>query len=295
MKKLIILILLSCFAMAQVQAQLAYPHPQGQWKYLVYQAFAPPYYAYYKTGNDTMLSGNLYKPIYKCDSSYTSVDSSNVSFFRTVGSNVFQHCNGDVLLHNFMFTVDDSINANACGFNLIAATGIDSVGTVFFTNISSIIGVSRRQYAQQYDFVVTPATYTVIDTIIEGIGSISRNPLQTWFPYVIDEDIFTLLCYYEDGVQKFLNSSGSCFSSLVGINDEQFNVHFGLAPNPTSTHFTLTSDAEISEVQVLDVSGKVLLTTKATSIDVSHFAAGVYLVQVRDAQGRRGVKKLVVD
>jgi hypothetical protein len=80
----------------------------------------------------------------------------------------------------------------------------------------------------------------------------------------------------------------------TGISDFYSN-YFTLAPNPTSTQFTLTSNTEISEVQVLDISGKVLLTTQATSIDVSHFAAGVYLVQVRDTQGRRGVKKLVVD
>jgi hypothetical protein len=93
---------------------------------------------------------------------------------------------------------------------------------------------------------------------------------------------------------NFALGADTCY---VGIGDDAPLHELGIAihPNPTSTQFTLTSDTEISEVQVLDVSGKVLLVTQATSIDVSHFAAGVYLVQVHDTQGRRGVKKLVVN
>jgi hypothetical protein len=80
------------------------------------------------------------------------------------------------------------------------------------------------------------------------------------------------------------NLSGNCAADIVGIN-EVAEKPFKMYPNPTRSivRFEFNSTKE-TEVEILDLIGKSILknqiTTLQTSIDLSEFAPGTYLVRI---------------
>ena len=82
----------------------------------------------------------------------------------------------------------------------------------------------------------------------------------------------------------------------VAIDDpEQFDVEFNLYPNPTHSTFFVTSSPSIEtlELSVFNSFGQVVLNEQVlngASIDVSQWAAGIYMIQYGDE-----LKKLVVN
>ncbi len=84
----------------------------------------------------------------------------------------------------------------------------------------------------------------------------------------------------EDIMVKELDSQGSC--PPLGIEGDEEPIRLTLRPNPVRTVVELISSAGTSQVQVFDLSGR-LVWEGATDagnlqLDVSGFSAGVYLV-----------------
>lgn len=76
--------------------------------------------------------------------------------------------------------------------------------------------------------------------------------------------------------------------TLLGINDEvASNLVF--FPNPTYGEVNIQSSEEISEIVVVDLSGKVLFTQKvggtSLSSDFSHLASGLYIAKIKTQNG----------
>jgi hypothetical protein len=68
-------------------------------------------------------------------------------------------------------------------------------------------------------------------------------------------------------------------------------------PNPAKTVLNITSDSfEVKQVEIYDVLGKVVLTTKVTNapVNVSALTKGVYVVKVTEA-GKSATRKLVIE
>ncbi|HET6243821.1 MAG: T9SS type A sorting domain-containing protein [Bacteroidetes bacterium] len=74
-------------------------------------------------------------------------------------------------------------------------------------------------------------------------------------------------------------------SSNVSIESEAINrINFLLHPNPTSSHFTLSFEAEKADVTITDFSGRIMLQRQVKSnenISTSGFSKGIYFVQVK--------------
>ena len=85
----------------------------------------------------------------------------------------------------------------------------------------------------------------------------------------------------------------------LGTNDVAAAKKFTASPNPTSGILTLSSDnATISEVYVIDMLGKQVLSSKfdsvnTASINMSSLNAGVYIVSAKDASGKVEVMRVV--
>ena len=90
----------------------------------------------------------------------------------------------------------------------------------------------------------------------------------------------------------FLTVDGGAGIHDIGAN---FNSSLNVYPNPTSGKFDLTLsniDAVNGEIAVFDMTGRQVYTQKleavgfyTTSVDLSHFAKGLYTVHVRTANG----------
>ncbi|MGV7108035.1 LamG-like jellyroll fold domain-containing protein [Flavobacterium sp. U410] len=67
-----------------------------------------------------------------------------------------------------------------------------------------------------------------------------------------------------------------------------------LYPNPTNSMFTVeVPNDTVKTVSVVDVMGKVVVTSNVTTVDVSNLASGIYIVKVETVSGKIGVQKLI--
>lgn len=118
-------------------------------------------------------------------------------------------------------------------------------------------------------------------------GAISRNFLSV-----------------KKGMYKVKVSVGSCTVTSncietwpVGVSEVKNPFEISLYPNPTENELSIDmGDNSYLDIEILDNSGKVVISTKVTSkvvsIDVSNLASGVYLVKMKGAQGEQ-TKKII--
>ena len=86
------------------------------------------------------------------------------------------------------------------------------------------------------------------------------------------------------GYVIMINNIRVVAAGTVGIDDVE-NGSVSLYPNPVANTLTVSADG-VSEVQLIDVNGRVVLSSNhAGDIDVSTLAEGMYIVRVVTATG----------
>lgn len=100
------------------------------------------------------------------------------------------------------------------------------------------------------------------------------------------------------------NGSKPCFNLLqTGHYDqdasffELSNNEFSISPNPTSGVITVKSKAQIESIQVLDLHGKniVIAEENTSTIDLSMFNSGTYLIRVIFENGQVSHRRVVLN
>lgn len=89
------------------------------------------------------------------------------------------------------------------------------------------------------------------------------------------------------------NEAPSCLDlSGVGLKEYKGNIKVNLFPNPATTQLTIDAgyENEIKEIKVLDVLGKEIMhqpisSKTKTQINIENYNSGVYLIQVKCANG----------
>ena len=74
--------------------------------------------------------------------------------------------------------------------------------------------------------------------------------------------------------------------------DDVMNVNFSVYPNPVSDRLNIECGAAVREVNVIDMTGRTVITSTSTDINVSALATGVYMVRVATETGM-GMQKFV--
>ncbi len=87
-----------------------------------------------------------------------------------------------------------------------------------------------------------------------------------------------------------VHSQGIDVYFAVGLAEQQPNK-LTLYPNPTTG--ILTIEGAQGTVTVYDIYGRLVLTTKTNTLDISNTAMGIYFVRVIDGQGNVYVGKIV--
>lgn len=88
---------------------------------------------------------------------------------------------------------------------------------------------------------------------------------------------------------------GLKYQAPVVLSNNSFSLeNFSLYPNPTNHQFNikLTNDS-VKEVSVIDITGKILMKTKAAVVDISSFDSGIYIVKVETISGKTGNQSIV--
>jgi len=75
------------------------------------------------------------------------------------------------------------------------------------------------------------------------------------------------------------------------LNNTQFaKVKTVVYPNPTSNSWNFSTSNEIKSIKIIDISGKLIHSTAAKSIDASSFTSGIYFAQVQTESAIETIK-----
>jgi hypothetical protein len=135
---------------------------------------------------------------------------------------------------------------------------------------------------------------------VEGIGDVAKGP----FPVLEFENNQDMVCYAENGL---LLAAGPQFPSttvadcflLVGTPEPA--AALTISPNPARDQLKLTlADAQPLHVRLLALDGRVLGTwvldgAAAHTLQLPAAPAGLYLLELRNSEGRRQTQRLVLE
>jgi hypothetical protein len=83
----------------------------------------------------------------------------------------------------------------------------------------------------------------------------------------------------------------------VGVKELLNSGNVSVSPNPTNGLLTITSTAELQNIEVTNVAGQVLLShscnSKSQSLQLQNFSEGIYFVKVVCTDGMSVTKKVV--
>jgi photosystem II stability/assembly factor-like uncharacterized protein len=156
------------------------------------------------------------------------------------------------------------------------------------------------------DIAFVPGTSnTYVSTGITNAGptgsSYSTDGGLTWTEIDADE---------QRGTVSFLNGeTGWCgffsdgpggslgifkFEGNLAVSDVATKSNLKVYPNPATSVVNFNAEKQISSVVLMDMTGKVVAKSTGSSINVSSFAAGVYVAQVKYANGSVENTKVIV-
>ncbi|MFL9833238.1 T9SS type A sorting domain-containing protein [Chryseobacterium terrae] len=82
-------------------------------------------------------------------------------------------------------------------------------------------------------------------------------------------------------------------SVTLGTTEAIVKSDLNVYPNPVSDIVNVTSDKKISNVTITDLSGKTILKSKDSKLNIKNFANGIYLLTVNYADGITETKKII--
>lgn len=191
-----------------------------------------------------------------------------------------------------LFLSDVDMDAFACniGHAIVTETGVENVN-----------GEELRFYVIE--------TIEEFDThfngkIIENIGAIDHYMFSE--PYCIITDVIRgpLRCYQDDDFELYMNPEyvGYCDSladidtSIPSISLTNFDLSISPNPAKNTIHLKLNNNTQAKRIRVYSIKGKVIMDIEFIStLDISQLQNGIYLLEVKDNDGFKDVKRFVVE
>lgn len=102
-----------------------------------------------------------------------------------------------------------------------------------------------------------------------------------------DELVITPLDKGYASVEVIFNSNGKMVEKTYNIDTTLLSVsnvektQLSIYPNPTSDYIHIKSNENIQEVQVLDISGKLVKTSVGNKVDIRPLNRGIYIVRIK--------------
>lgn len=82
-------------------------------------------------------------------------------------------------------------------------------------------------------------------------------------------------------------------SATLGVSDANAKSKLTVYPNPTSDFINVKSDKKISQITIVDLSGKMVKQTKENLVDVQSLAQGIYIANIKFEDGSSESKKII--
>ena len=156
-------------------------------------------------------------------------------------------------------------------------------------SIEQIGGTDRRKFwfGLEYDFMGEPVA---IETWTEGIGSDMGLLFSGW--YYTTGGYYKALCFHQNEELVWQNDYyGTCMIDAV---EEEVAPAVSVYPNPASETVRIEGIGP-AEVQLHNALGQLVKTVENThEINVAGLPQGVYLLRIRDEEGKVFTAKLAV-
>ncbi|MDG1476789.1 MAG: T9SS type A sorting domain-containing protein [Vicingaceae bacterium] len=165
--------------------------------------------------------------------------------------------------------------------------------TVFlFIDSTSTISINGVTLNQSFTTQLNPASgYTFSGKIIEGIGNVT-----SFYPLVgfCDPNGGPLRCYNDHLLGLYKNGSTSpCDTNYsVGIEKKDINNEIKIYPNPSKTKFQIITNTQIKSIDLFNIDGRKILTTKNNEIDIEKLSKGIYILKVHLQNGTQ-IRKII--
>ena len=296
-KKAQILFLLLALAATNLKAQDYKPLVEDgkQWNVLFSYPWSPPepqhkYTDIYKIEGDTLLDGMTYKMMHATRNE--DLTGWNLwGFIReTEDGQVFSRrpsTSDEQLMYDFSMEVGDTICMCDYGYDECCMVVVEKGETI-------VNGEPRQQIVLEYPFGGGAG-----EVWIEGIGSL--------YGIIDSGSLFltggstNLLCYYEDGDLVWQNTTpgyNECYivnpNDPQGIEEDETSLFVSVFPNPAKGK-VLIEGLEPTEVQVYNSLGQLVTTVRnSNGVNVSGLPDGVYLLRIKDADGRNYTARVMV-
>ena len=204
-----------------------------------------------------------------------------VALLREEDGKVWETYNGnsEILLYDFTANVGDSLVCGYGDYFVVDPISIEQIG-----------GVDRKKFwfGLEYDFFIGEPY--AMETWIEGIGS--DLGLLFCGSYFFCGGYYKALCFHQNGELVWQNPEYD--ACLITDVEETYDNELTLYPNPANNHVRING-VEAAEVEVYNALGQLVKTVRGTNeIDLSGLVEGVYLLRIRDAEGKNHVVRVMV-
>ena len=193
--------------------------------------------------------------------------------------------NEDQYLGNVSFNYNGNPETASCYGN--GVTSFDGKGSFVAPNGAFFQNVYRLKY--QDTTVATSAILGNIELIREQYEYYAYHEGDT-MPIFVHSSIKMLSGFPNPLLEYSVVLSKYDAVAMSGLSE---NVRdFKLYPNPTSGHVNIIGLKEATQIEVMDLNGKILSTQYSETIDLSDLNHGVYLIRFPEAPNS-GIKRIV--
>lgn len=201
-------------------------------------------------------------------------------------------------------SLDVSGNTSLTILNTIGSTSLSSIVVGANTNLSELripgCPVGDLDLSANTGLTVVDVRQTNIVTLdmrngnnasITSFNSSSNSNLNC---IIVDDKAAGYLSGWNIGDGTLANNMSECPAlSVATANELSFDVY----PNPAKNRIYVASNLQESQIQVYDITGKLVLKTQMqfgeNAIDISAMAPGVYVARIL-ADGKSQTKKLII-
>ncbi len=202
----------------------------------------------------------------------------------------------DELLFDFTLEVGESVTLETC-FDFFAEPQTLEVTAI--EEITMYDGSNRRMWTLVYDEASALAGNT--EYWIEGIGNLQIGLVHSLSFSCVDLNEW-LHCYFENDDRKFPTYEfpfGIDCCNTVGISEQLSDKSISIFPNPTTIELTIQSQAQISSIEISDLTGRIIFTSQPNTtlikVNTEAFPTGCYFLCITIENGTVEALKFMKD
>jgi hypothetical protein len=174
-----------------------------------------------------------------------------------------------------------------------SVVGTNTAGCTGTANISVTVTAAPSITAAGAATICAGSNQTITLSISGAADSYSWSTGPTTTSISVSPTVTTTYVAY--GTSTLTGCTGNSSVTIVvspctGIDQSSLSGNLKVYPNPSSGEITVeVKNGIATSIDVTDISGRVVLSASAmkdkTSINISHFASGIYYLKVQSSQG----------